>query len=275
MPPFNSYSFTFTRVLLCLLEFQNLKWLVIFRSLKGLCHKYLHFRLVYFLGSLLHWLLVTLLGIFHRPVITAVCSTEFSLSALYKRAYIRDWTGNRCPTFPSSIHSPELPLSRVCAKLSSAHWGDGHAKTTYLKCICRRSTVKNGGKREGEMNSQKSEESKSKATKRKLKFGRWKQNQLGEVWTVVRIVSLVHLLLMENRCSANVYLVPPVILKDHMHYTTSRPNLTILIELEVFTVVKFPSVNLEEEFQNLVWHIWSLWLKWKISVPSLFVFFPP
>lgn len=37
--------------------------------------------------------------------------------------------------------------------------------------------MKNEGKREGEMKSQKAEESKSKTTKRKLKFGRLKQNQ--------------------------------------------------------------------------------------------------
>lgn len=88
MLPFNSYSFTFTRVLFCLLEFQNVKWLVIFRSLTGLCHKTLHFRILYFLGSLLYWLLFILLGVFLRPVIIAVCSTKFSLSAFYKRAHI-------------------------------------------------------------------------------------------------------------------------------------------------------------------------------------------
>lgn len=33
-----------------------------------------------------------------------------------------------------------------------------------------------------------------------------------------------------------------------MHCTTSTPNLGILIELGVFTVVKFPCVHLEEEF---------------------------
>lgn len=41
--------------------------------------------------------------------------------------------------------------------------------------------MKNEGKREWEVNAQKSEESKSKATKRKLKFERLKENQSGEV----------------------------------------------------------------------------------------------
>lgn len=48
---------------------------------------------------------------------------------------------------------------------------------------------------------------------------RLNQSQLEEVWTVIRMVPLVHLLLLENGYSANVYLVLPVILKDPIHHT--------------------------------------------------------
>lgn len=202
---FNSYSFTFTRVLFCLLEFQDLKWLVIFRSLKGLYYKCLCFRLVYFLGSLLHWLLVTLLRIFHRPVIIAVCSTKFSFSALYKRAHIWDQTKNWCSYFPF-VHSQCRTASEqsVCVRNWALHTEEMGmqrqlTKNAYVEGVQWRTKEKVRGRW-----ILKNQRKVTKATKRKLNFGRLKQNQLGEVWIVIRIVSLVHLLLTENGCSANV-----------------------------------------------------------------------
>jgi len=102
MPPVNSYSFAFTRLLFCLLKFQNLKPI----SLAFFCRN--------FCCYLAFWL-----------KIIAVFSTEFSLSALYKRAHIVSdmrLKEELISSFPFT-HSQCRTASEqsMCAKVSSAN----------------------------------------------------------------------------------------------------------------------------------------------------------